>query len=49
MINVNIYRYNPERDASPYMQSLVIPDEFRHRMVLDALEYLRKKDPTLPP
>lgn len=47
MINVEIYRYNPESDASPSMQSLSIPDEFRHRMVLDVLEYLREKDPTL--
>lgn len=47
MISVNIYRYNPENDASPYMQSLSLPDEFRGRMVLDALEYLKKKDPTL--
>lgn len=47
MINVQIYRYNPEQDAVPYMQSLSLPDEFRHQMVLDALEYLRVCDPTL--
>lgn len=47
MIDVQIYRYNPERDAAPYMQSLSLPEEFRSRMVLDALEYLRSKDPTL--
>lgn len=29
------------------MQSLSLPEEFRHRMVLDALEYLRECDPTL--
>lgn len=47
MINVQIYRYNPEQDVSPYMQSLSLPEEFRNRMVLDALEYLRKQDTTL--
>lgn len=47
MIKVSIYRYNPELDAAPYMQSLSLPDEFGNRMVLDALEYLRTKDPTL--
>lgn len=47
MINVQIYRYNPEHDTTPCMQSLSLPEEFRDRMVLDALEYLRKKDPTL--
>jgi succinate dehydrogenase / fumarate reductase, iron-sulfur subunit len=47
MIDVQIFRYNPEHDASPYMQSLSLPDEFRKRMVLDALEYLREIDPTL--
>tara|TARA_R110002049_G_scaffold283962_1_gene464450 strand:- start:1472 stop:2176 length:705 start_codon:yes stop_codon:yes gene_type:complete len=47
MISVEIYRYNPEVDAAPYMQSLSIPEEFRTRMVLDALEYLRVQDPTL--
>lgn len=47
MINVQIYRYNPEHDVSPYMQSLSLPEEFRNRMVLDALDYLRENDPTL--
>lgn len=47
MIDVQIYRYNPEQDDAPYMQSLTLPDSFRKRMVLDALEYLREQDPTL--
>lgn len=47
MISVEIYRYNPESDSAPYMQSLELPEEFRVRMVLDALEYLRVQDPTL--
>jgi len=47
MIKVDVYRYDPEKDASPYMQSLSLPEGFRDRMVLDAMEYLREKDPTL--
>ncbi|PLW82176.1 succinate dehydrogenase iron-sulfur subunit [Kineobactrum sediminis] len=47
MIDVQIYRYNPEQDSAPYMQFLSLPEEFRSRMVLDALEYLRETDPTL--
>ncbi len=47
MVSVEIYRYNPEVDAAPYMQTLSLPEEFRVRMVLDALEYLRVQDPTL--
>jgi len=47
MINVKVSRFNPEQDVVPYMQSLTLPEEFRVRMVLDALEYLRKQDPTL--
>ncbi|MFA7555438.1 MAG: succinate dehydrogenase iron-sulfur subunit [Spongiibacteraceae bacterium] len=47
MIDVQLYRYNPEHDAEPYLQHLSIPDDFRNRMVLDVLEYLHEKDPTL--
>src|SRR5690554_4137409 len=47
MINVQIYRYNPEQDSAPYIQNVILPEEFRKRMVLDALEYLRTQDPTL--
>jgi len=47
MIDVQVYRYNPEHDAAPYMQSLSVPDDFRRRMVLDVLEYLHEQDPSL--
>jgi len=47
MISVELFRYNPETDAPPHMQSLSLPEEFRQRMVLDALEFLRVQDPTL--
>ena len=47
MIDVQVYRYNPEHDAAPYMQSLSVPDDFRRRMVLDVLEHLHEQDPSL--
>jgi succinate dehydrogenase / fumarate reductase, iron-sulfur subunit len=44
----SIYRYNPERDAKPYMKdyTLEIPAN-TDMMVLDALELLKEQDPTL--
>lgn len=47
MIEVQVYRYHPEQDRRPRMQSLSLPEEFRSRMVLDALEFLHEADPTL--
>ncbi|WP_259698444.1 2Fe-2S iron-sulfur cluster-binding protein, partial [Pseudomonas fluorescens] len=47
MIEVQVYRYHPEQDRSPWMQSLSLPEEFRVRMVLDALEFLHEADQTL--
>lgn len=47
MIDVQVYRYHPEQERQPWMQSLSLPEEFRVRMVLDALEYLHEADQTL--
>lgn len=47
MIRVQLYRYHPEQDQQPRMDHVDLPDEFRERMVLDALEYLHEQDPTL--
>src|SRR5699024_6435882 len=47
MIQVEIYRYNPEEDRHPRMVEYEVPDRFRQRMVLDTLEHLREVDPTL--
>lgn len=44
---VQLYRYNPETDNSPYMQDAQLDDSFRNKMVLDVLEYLKTTDPTL--
>ena len=48
MLQVSVYRYNPDTDAAPRMQdvSVEIP-EGRDLMVLDVLELLKDKDPSL--
>ena len=45
----NIYRYNPEADAGPYMQAFELPDADldREMMLLDALLLLKAQDETL--
>src|SRR5699024_10875376 len=40
-------RYNPETDNVPYDQDVEVDDSFRNRMVLDVLEHIKTKDPTL--
>lgn len=47
MLDVQVYRYNEEQDSKPYMQAMQVPDNFRERMVLDVLEFLREVDPSL--
>src|SRR6478736_8945848 len=42
-----IYRYDPEKDVKPYMQTVEIELEGNERMLLDALMKLKAKDPTL--
>src|SRR6476620_1730253 len=42
-----IYRYDPEKDARPYMQTIDIELEGNERMLLDALMKLKAIDPTL--
>lgn len=43
----NIYRYNPDTDAKPYMQTLEVELDGSERMLLDALVKLKEIDPTL--
>jgi len=43
----HIYRYNPDTDAKPYMQTHEIELDAGDRMLLDALTKLKKLDPTL--
>jgi succinate dehydrogenase / fumarate reductase iron-sulfur subunit len=42
-----IYRYDPERDARPYMQTIELEVLPADRMLLDALIRLKEVDPTL--
>lgn len=47
-LRVSIYRFNPEVDKKPYMQDYEIDSiEFHGVMILDVLEALKIKDPTL--
>jgi succinate dehydrogenase / fumarate reductase, iron-sulfur subunit len=36
-VEFHIYRYDPEKDAKPYMQTLHVPLQYNDKMVLDAL------------
>ena len=47
MLNVSIYRYNPEIDSEPYMQDFKVDTQGKDVMVLDVLEKLKTEDPTL--
>ncbi|MCV6606153.1 MAG: succinate dehydrogenase iron-sulfur subunit [Porticoccaceae bacterium] len=47
MLNVEIYRYNPESDNTPHMKSYQVDTQGRDLMVLDVLELLKAQDPSL--
>ena len=42
-----IYRYDPEKDEKPYMQTIDIELEGNERMLLDALIKLKAIDPSI--
>ena len=42
-----IYRYDPDKDAKPYMQTIELELEGHERMLLDALIKLKEVDPTI--
>ena len=42
-----IYRYDPEKDEKPYMQTIEIELEGNERMLLDALIKLKALDPSI--
>ncbi|WP_369434413.1 succinate dehydrogenase iron-sulfur subunit [Psychromonas sp. MME1] len=47
-VNFSVYRYNPDIDSAPYMQSMSLEiAEGSDMMVLDALIALKEVDPTL--
>lgn len=47
MLKIQVYRYNPEVDKSPFMQAYAVDTAGRDLMVLDALEQLKREDVTL--
>ena len=47
MLKVEVYRYNPETDKAPYMKTYEVDTQGKDLMVLDVLEILKAKDPTL--
>ena len=46
-LSINIYRYNPEKDKFPYMQSIEFEKPKRDIIVLELLNQLKEKDPTI--
>lgn len=47
MLQVSIYRYNPDADAEPYMKDYQLDTGGKDLMVLDVLELLKDQDPSL--
>ena len=47
MLQVSIYRYNPETDSEPFMQDLEVDTGGKDLMVLDVLELIKAQDSTV--
>ncbi len=47
MLQVSVYRYNPETDNKPWMQDVAVDTGGKDLMVLDVLELLKAQDPSL--
>jgi succinate dehydrogenase / fumarate reductase iron-sulfur subunit len=47
MLQVRVYRYNPETDEKPWMQDIQVDTGGKDLMVLDVLELLKAQDPSL--
>ncbi len=46
-MKLSIYRYDPDKDAKPYMQDYEVALEQTDRMLLDALVKVKAQDDTL--
>ena len=46
MLQVSVYRYNPEKDAAPYMQDFQVDTHGKDVMVLDVLALIKEQDET---
>lgn len=47
MLQVSLYRYNPETDQAPWMQDVDVDTHGKDLMVLDVLELIKAQDPTV--
>ncbi len=47
MLKVEVYRYNPETDAKPYMKTYELDTKGKDLMVLDVLEMLKEQDSSI--
>lgn len=47
MLNVRVYRYNPEENREPYMRDYQVDTQGKDLMVLDVLNLIKQQDPTL--
>ena len=47
MLNVSVYRYNPETDREPGMQEVRVDTGGKDLMVLDVLELMKAQDPSI--
>nr|WP_320109312.1 succinate dehydrogenase iron-sulfur subunit [Halomonas sp. 18H] len=47
MLQVSLYRYNPETDTAPYMEEFQIDTQGRDIMVLDVLHMAKERDSSL--
>ena len=41
MLQVSVYRYNPDRDAAPFMQDFQVNTDGKDIMVLDVLALIK--------
>ena len=46
-VQFKIYRYDPDRDAKPYMQDISVELDVTDRKLLDAMVRLKVKDDSL--
>merc|ERR1712098_143715 len=44
MLQVSVYRYNPDKDAKPYMQDFQVNTDGKDLMVLDVLALIKEQD-----
>jgi succinate dehydrogenase / fumarate reductase, iron-sulfur subunit len=44
MLQVSVYRYNPEQDEKPYMQTFQVDTQGKDLMVLDVLALVKEQD-----